>query len=214
VTKRIYVAGPMRGYPKFNFPAFDEARDRGLALGHFIISPADIDREADPDAENMDPASITPEMCRKYAERDLDAILTCDAIAVLKGWEKSVGATAEVAVARWLKLPVLDATTFEPLAERGETVLEEAQRLVYGDRGLDYGHPLDECCRIASLWSIILKAKVKPEQVPLCMVAMKISREMNRRKRDNAVDIAGYAECLNRIHEERDRRATIEKEAS
>lgn len=38
------------------------------------------------------------------------------------------------------------------------------------------------------------------------MVTMKISREMNRRKRDNAVDIAGYAECLDRIHRERERR--------
>lgn len=200
---RVYVAGPMRGYPQFNFPAFDAARDRGRALGHDVVSPADIDREHGFD-ETAPPPTITGAMLREFARRDVAAVLTCDALALLPGWERSSGALAELAVARWVGLKILDATTFGPL---DPTVLDEAKRLVYSDRAKDYGHPLDECDRIAGFWSIILRADVRPEQVPLCMIAMKISREMNARKRDNAVDIAGYAECLNRIHDERDRRA-------
>ena len=43
--KVVYIAGPMRGYAEFNFPAFDEARNRGILLGFQIVSPADMDRE-------------------------------------------------------------------------------------------------------------------------------------------------------------------------
>jgi hypothetical protein len=40
---RVYIAGPMRGIPEFNFPAFDAAA-RGRAMGLEIISPAELDR--------------------------------------------------------------------------------------------------------------------------------------------------------------------------
>jgi hypothetical protein len=87
-----------------------------------------------------------------------------------------------------------------------ETPLQEAQRLVYGDRGAAYGHPLDDYTKTAALWSVILGTKVTPQQAILCMIAVKISRQMNKHKRDNIVDIAGYAECLNRVEDEVKRR--------
>jgi hypothetical protein len=202
VTKqmRVYIAGPMRGLPLFNFPAFDAAADRLRAAGFEPVNPAEMDRQI-----GFDPATDkpTPEFLRKAIARDLQAITECDAIALLPAWQSSTGAMIEFSLARMIGLQVLDATTLFPFSE---TVLDEAKRLVYGDRAMDYGHPLDECTRIAAFWSVILKTKVRPEHIPVCMVCMKISREMNRRKRDNAVDIAGYAECLNRIHDEQDRR--------
>lgn len=110
---KVYVAGPMRGYEKFNFPAFDEARDRFLGLGWHVISPADIDRasgvnEDDPE-EGADSKQAT------FVRRDFFALYSLkrgrDAIAVLPGWEDSTGASAEVHLARWLGLKVLDAQT-------------------------------------------------------------------------------------------------------
>lgn len=190
----------MRGKPLFNFPAFDEAAGRIFANGWIPLNPAAFDREVGFDPETSTP---TPEFLRAAIARDVAAVCTADAIALLPGWQGSRGACVEVALADVIGLQFLDAVTLEPFSE---TILEEAKRIVYGERGKDYGHPLDECGRIAAFWSIILGTKVLAEQVPLCMVGMKISREMNRRKRDNAVDIAGYAECLNRIHEERQRR--------
>jgi len=37
----IYIAGPMTGYPEFNFPAFDAARDY-LERDWNVISPASV----------------------------------------------------------------------------------------------------------------------------------------------------------------------------
>ena len=87
-----------------------------------------------------------------------------------------------------------------------ETVLEEAQRLVYGDRGVDYGHPLDDFSRTAQMWSAILEHPVTAEQVGLCMIAVKISRQCNKPKRDNMADAAGYAGTVQMVVEERERR--------
>jgi hypothetical protein len=87
-----------------------------------------------------------------------------------------------------------------------ETILEEAQRLVHGDRGADYGHPLDDFSRTATMWGAILGFTVSAEQVGLCMMALKISRQCNRVKRDNLVDAAGYAETVQMCIEERARR--------
>jgi hypothetical protein len=90
-----------------------------------------------------------------------------------------------------------------------DSILQEAESLVHGDRGDDYGHPFDDFRRTAQMWSAILGTHVRPEDVPLCMIALKISRELNRPKRDNLVDVAGYAETLRMVYEERDRRETM-----
>lgn len=80
-----------------------------------------------------------------------------------------------------------------------ETVLQEAQRLVYGNRCDDYGHPADDYDRVARLWAVILEAPVSAKQAALCMVAVKIARECHRPKRDNRVDGAGYFAVVDRI---------------
>jgi hypothetical protein len=63
----VYIAGPMRGYDKFNFPAFDAARDRFTAMKWHVISPADIDR-ADNKDENLTAAQVSDQ--RVYVYRD------------------------------------------------------------------------------------------------------------------------------------------------
>ena len=82
----------MRGIPLWNFPAFDAARDMLIGLGHDPISPADIDREHGID-ENT--TVLPPGFIHTALRRDFAAIVTCDAIAFLPGWETSSGANAE-----------------------------------------------------------------------------------------------------------------------
>lgn len=142
---KIYLAGPMRGIARFNFPAFDEAAARGRALGHEIISPAEIDRNHGVDETNapmtfdhnghstagpgVGPV-IDLAFMRGAAARDCAAIIGqkddwghpgegyvggCDAVAMLPGWENSKGATGEKALAEWIGLQVLDSRTFYTL---------------------------------------------------------------------------------------------------
>ena len=86
------------------------------------------------------------------------------------------------------------------------SILLEADALVSGDRQNDYGHPYDCLTKIAAMWSVVLDTKVTAEQVAMCMLSLKIVRECNKPTRDNRVDMAGYANCLDIAHEEHQRR--------
>ena len=87
-----------------------------------------------------------------------------------------------------------------------ETILEEAQRLITGDRNQTYDHPIENFNRIARIWSVIFGIEVTEEQVGLAMVGVKIAREAYMPKRDNLVDGAGYFGTIAMIQEERARR--------
>ena len=49
---------------------------------------------------------------------------------------------------------------------------------VIQDRGEDYGSIVDNHTRISRLWSVLLDTDVTPEQVALCMIAVKQARLM------------------------------------
>lgn len=199
--RRLYVGGPMKGIQDFNFPAFFEAEERFAQAGWLVTNPARMDRELD----GFDETTQHAQTHEHYMRRDLPAVAACDAIALLPGWRNSRGANDELYVARACGLEVLDAVTMAPIRE--ESVLEEAQRLVHGDRGAAYGHPLDDFGRTGRMWGAILGIPdVPPEAVALCMVAVKLSREVNHPKRDNRVDGPGYWETADMIHAERERR--------
>jgi len=79
-------------------------------------------------------------------------------------------------------------------------ILQEAQNIVYGQREDDYGSVTENFNNIAKLWSATLKHEITPQQVGLCLIQLKIAREMNKHKHDNLVDIAGYAATLEKLH--------------
>lgn len=110
---RVYIAGPMRHRAYYNFPEFDRARDRLRKQGHVVVSPADLDRVEGFDALTLPPDtdwSVVPATLslETVVRRDVNALLDCEAVYMLAGWQESVGATAERALALWMKKPVFE----------------------------------------------------------------------------------------------------------
>lgn len=85
------------------------------------------------------------------------------------------------------------AEEFSRGAKQAENVLQEADKLTMGVKYEEYGDSAIECQRIAEYWTTLFGHKVRADQVPLAMMLLKISRQQHRHKRDNLVDIAGYA---------------------
>lgn len=120
--KKVYIAGPMTGYPQFNFSTFDTFRDLYKKFGFEVFSPADHDRmllgkpmnwmptEADHTGDWKAWApSVTPLVptLREMLGADLQWIAKeATHICMIPMWEKSSGANAEWSLAKALGLTI------------------------------------------------------------------------------------------------------------
>lgn len=102
---KIYCAGPMRGYEGLNFAAFNSAAEDLRADGWEVVNPVEIN--PDTNAEWLD-----------CMQKDICALVYCDSIYMLTGWEKSEGATLEHLIASRLGFDVY----FEDDDEDGQRI--------------------------------------------------------------------------------------------
>lgn len=91
-----------------------------------------------------------------------------------------------------------------------ETICEEAQRLTHGDRGDDYGHPVDNFQITVDMINARFGTEFTAQDFAEIMILCKIGRQANASKRDNMVDIAGYANTYGMIADELLKRSDFE----
>lgn len=89
---KIYIAGPMTGYPDYNRAAFNAKASELMAEGHVVLNPAVL------------PGGLCQS---EYMDICLAMVRSADAIYLLNRWEDSVGARAEHALAEKLGLTVI-----------------------------------------------------------------------------------------------------------
>jgi hypothetical protein len=91
---------------------------------------------------------------------------------------------------------------------RDRNVLDEAKKLVHGDRNASYGNPSDDFGRAASMLNGLYRDKLKPGEsfspvdIARILIVVKLSRSMHSKKRDTWVDVAGYAETADWCEED------------
>lgn len=102
VCKRVYISGPMTGHAEMNYPAFETAAKQLRALGYVVVSPHELNPQA----------GLCYEDCMRA---DILALLLCDAVALLPGYENSKGANLERRIAEVLgmKVALYSEFTFE-----------------------------------------------------------------------------------------------------
>lgn len=113
----IYLAGPMRGIPEFNFPAFHAAAAKLRQEGHTVFNPAerDIERHGTDISKGNSTGSLE-QVAKEHGfslrvalGEDLEWICKhADGVALLPGWENSKGALAEKATALALGLQIME----------------------------------------------------------------------------------------------------------
>lgn len=107
--KQIYIAGPMSGYKDFNFPAFFEAAKGFEVAGWKVWNPAAKETEAEVEKDTSFSTGDAKTLVANGWDYkgaitwDLEKVINSDAIHMLSGWEFSPGATAEHAVAKFIK---------------------------------------------------------------------------------------------------------------
>lgn len=81
-----YIAGPMKGFPDKNYPAFEKVTQKLRNEGIEVLSPHEVGPKHG-------------ETYEWYIREDLKLLLQCDNIVMLPGWKNSKGAVLEHSVA-------------------------------------------------------------------------------------------------------------------
>ena len=93
--KRLYIAGPMSGLPKYNYPAFYDAAMQLRLKGVEVVSPAE--------------GTVTHDkMWSDYMRRAIKMLCDCDFNVRLPGWVNSTGARLETQIADALGIINID----------------------------------------------------------------------------------------------------------
>lgn len=106
-VKRIYLSGPITSDPDHR-AHFAQAAQVVIEQGNDPINPIDIGPGCKDFSclEHDPPAGEGKHTWSCYMKADVAAMVLCDGVVLLKGWEKSPGAQAEQFIARMLRIPV------------------------------------------------------------------------------------------------------------
>ena len=99
MKKVIYLSGPMKGYPQSNYPLFHAVAAKLREDGHVVYNPAEF-LHAEPDG-------VFP-LRKAFAEYAAFICNRADTIVLLPGWEKSLGVSAELALAKNCGLEIVE----------------------------------------------------------------------------------------------------------
>ena len=102
---KVYISGSMTGVPDKNKERFAAAEEYLLAKGHIVLNPAIL------------PEGLT---YQEYMSIDLAMLDAADAIYLLRGWDKSPGASFEALCAHNKGLQIIK----EYSPTHGRTVIE------------------------------------------------------------------------------------------
>lgn len=106
---KLYLAGPMRGYTLYNFPAFFSAAMLLRQQGHQVSNPAEKDMAVGLNpSERLDHADNAYFSLEEAFKWDLHAIMRAEAIVLMPGWRESKGAQAELVLAVALQRKVFE----------------------------------------------------------------------------------------------------------
>lgn len=85
------------------------------------------------------------------------------------------------------------------LEEKEESILIEANKIVNGDRNVQYGDPNQAFEEYSNILKVTFGIELTPIQICKVQMAIKLGRLKYNHKRDSIVDLCGYSEILNRL---------------
>ena len=101
--RSVYIAGPMTGIKNLNRSAFARAAEKLSADGWTVYDPVEIGEMYG----TADEIQGDPELLAQVVKAELGFVARADAIYLLEGWERSVGAKRELLVALGCGLEIL-----------------------------------------------------------------------------------------------------------
>lgn len=107
MSRFIYLSGPITGMPEKNHPLFMSVAARLREMGHHVYNPREFLWVGD----TFPKRRAFAEYCEYICEQ-------ADTIVLLPGWEKSLGCSAEVALAKNCSLEIIEWADWDAALSR------------------------------------------------------------------------------------------------
>lgn len=139
---KVYISGPIAGMPDGNMQAFRQAESMLREMLAQPVNPQTLDHEHEGlpcagdqvprEFTNVSPVAEAAERTHRYGcymKPDILALLDCDGVVLLPGWENSRGAKVEVAVAEICGIPRCELKDLQRLYDQALDIWHAATRL-------------------------------------------------------------------------------------
>ena len=103
--KKVYLSGPITGMSNKNIEEFEKYEEKFRNLNFEVVNPHKLHTKEEEEKYTWS----------QFMKVDIKAMMDCDFVAVLKGWEKSKGANLEVYIARNIEMPIIDAVNLKEI---------------------------------------------------------------------------------------------------
>lgn len=103
---KVYISGPITGIVDLNKAALEEAEELLKDHGFEPVNPHKLHADAPEDHPY-----------ESYLKTDIKALMDCDIVALLQGWEESKGSLLEVGLALKLMIPCFRIDCLDSLLE-------------------------------------------------------------------------------------------------
>ena len=100
--EKIFISGPMTGYPDFNFPLFNAVSKILIQKGFDVVNPVNICLKYKKEKVLSDKDVFTAMIDEQQKEER-----KCTVLLLLPGWEDSVGVRLELQTAIELKMKII-----------------------------------------------------------------------------------------------------------
>lgn len=103
--QKIYLSGPITGIENGNREAFKFFEETLVSIGFNVVNPHNLHTTEEIKTFTWD----------QFMKSDIKALMDCDVVAVLPGWQNSKGANIEVKLAKDVLIPIVDAETLKEI---------------------------------------------------------------------------------------------------
>lgn len=130
--KKVYISGAMTDIEDMNRPAFKKAQEKLISLNFDVVNPHNLftEKEVHDINEKVKKGELNKDEAWCYfMKRDIENLMKCEFVAVLPYWETSRGANLELALAKAVKMPIVQADNLQEITQNINFSINKFQKL-------------------------------------------------------------------------------------
>lgn len=130
--KKVYISGPISGIEDANRKAFKDAEDRLTKMNFEVINPHNLFSQEEMNKLEHDVTTKVISFDQLWSvcmKRDIKALMDCEFVAVLPYWESSRGANLEIAIAKAVGMPIINAVNMQEITTALNFSINKYQKL-------------------------------------------------------------------------------------